>query len=244
MLALRLTCFRASGCYRRVYDLGVSKCHDFGLRNENFVADGTMLALRLTCFRASGCYCRVYDLGVSKCHDFGLRNKNFVADGAMLAFCLTCFCASGCYCRVYNLGVSERRLNFGITYRTGLCLRTGRRCTRGVTKRRSYHCITYRAGLCLRTGRCCPRGVTKCGSYHCITYRTVLCSCTGCRLTGRMSLRGYIFRLCFAAIRTGSRLFTCDSTSGLLRGCPLTDVLVLLTRSKHKTEHCRKSQRE
>ena len=78
-----------SGLYS--FHLGqlVAKNRDFGLRFQNFLANGAMLAIRQAGLGAGGIIALVDNLGMTLCGDFLLGNQDFLANGAMLALGLT-----------------------------------------------------------------------------------------------------------------------------------------------------------
>ena len=96
-----------SGCNCCINYFAMTKCSNFGLRNEHLVAHGAMLTFGLACGGAGCSYCCVNDFGMPQCGYFFLCIEHLVAYGTMLAFGLAGCGTSGLNRYVNDFGVAK-----------------------------------------------------------------------------------------------------------------------------------------
>ena len=128
MFALGLAGCGAGGVDCRVNDLGVSRCGNLFLCNDDLIADRAMLALGLAGLGAGGFNCRVNDLGVSLRGYFLHAGESLAADRAFFAGFMTSLGAGSGLFRNFNRSMSSCVDCFGfglVADRAGVGLDTG-----------------------------------------------------------------------------------------------------------------------
>ena len=155
MLAFCLACRLTGRRNRRVDNLGVPRCRNFGLRGQNLVTDRTMLAFGLTGSLAGRGNCRVCHDGMPLCGNDFLLDQLLPADRAVLAFRLARRLAGRGDRRVYDLRVSRCR-NLGLrdqhlmADRTMLAFRFAGHFAARCDRRVCHLCMPGCRNFCLR----------------------------------------------------------------------------------------------